>query len=196
MIVGLGNPGNRYERTPHNVGFAVVETIADRIGVALRKSWRFEAIVGEGRLGEEKIVLVQPQTFMNLSGKAVAAIARKKGVAPADMLIVLDDAALPEGELRVRSRGSSGGHKGLQSIIDCLGSQDMGRIRIGIGRGTNDRSLVDHVLSRIPEAEWRKFRTVFELASDATLHVLEHGIDSAMNKYNGTSANVEKKCVQ
>lgn len=196
MIVGLGNPGKRYDRTPHNVGFAVVEMLADRIGVALRKSWRFEAIIGEGRLGEEKIILVQPQTFMNLSGKAVASIARRKGVAPDDMLIIMDDAALPQGDIRVRGRGSSGGHKGLQSIIDCLGSQEMIRIRIGIGRGTNDASLVDHVLARLSDTEWRRFGTVFDVASNATLHVMEHGIDSAMNKYNGISAIVEKKRVQ
>ena len=174
----------------------MVEMLAERTGIALRKSWRFEAIIGEGRLGEEKIILVQPQTFMNLSGKAVASIAHRKGVVPADMLIILDDAALPVGEIRIRGRGSSGGHKGLQSIVDCLGSQEMIRIRIGIGRGADDRSLVDHVLSRLSEAEWRSFRTVFELASDAALHIMERGIDSAMNTYNGTSANADRKHVK
>ncbi|NLE68035.1 MAG: aminoacyl-tRNA hydrolase [Lentisphaerae bacterium] len=185
MIVGLGNPGRRYERTPHNAGFAVVDTLAGRMGAALRKSWRFNAVIGEGRSGGEKIILVQPRTFMNLSGNAVAAIARRKGVAPGDIMVILDDAALPEGEIRVRGRGSSGGHKGLQSIMDCLGSQEMTRIRIGIGRGPDDRPLVDHVLTRLSDSDWAVFRPVFDLAADAAAHVLEHGLDSAMNKYNG-----------
>lgn len=185
MIVGLGNPGKRYARTPHNAGFAVIEALAGRMRLALRKSWRFDSVIGEGILGEEKVILVQPQKFMNLSGTAVAAIARRKGVAPGDILVILDDAALPEGELRIRGRGSSGGHKGLQSIMDCLGSQEMIRIRIGIGRGLDDRSLKDHVLTRLSDAEWRFFLPVFDLAADAVIHVLEHGVDSAMNKYNG-----------
>ena len=154
MIVGLGNPGKRYARTPHNAGFAVIDALAGRMRLALRKSWRFDSVIGEGILGEEKVILVQPQKFMNLSGTAVAAIARRKGVAPGDILVILDDAALPEGELRIRGRGSSGGHKGLQSIMDCLGSQEMIRIRIGIGRGLDDRSLKDHVLTRLSDAEF------------------------------------------
>ena len=185
MVVGLGNPGRRYERTPHNVGFAVVDRLARASSCTLRRSLRFRARLGRACMNGEPTLLLEPRTFMNNSGEAVAGALRYFRLSPPDMVLVLDDAALQLGLLRVRSRGSSGGHRGLESIIRSLNSEDFTRVRMGIGRPEEERSMVEHVLTPFSEREWRRMSEVIERAADAVRVVLSAGTEEAMNRFNG-----------
>jgi len=134
VIAGLGNPGREYAQTPHNVGFDVVVMLAERLQAEWRNSRRFQARTARATFAGCECLLVQPQTFMNLSGTSVAAVLRYHGGCPADLVVVLDDADLPLGRLRIRKSGSSGGHRGLASVIDVLGGGDFARVRLGVGR--------------------------------------------------------------
>lgn len=180
MIVGLGNPGRTYAHTRHNVGFDILDCFAKRRGIRiLRRQSR--ALVGSFEHGGEQILLVKPQTFMNESGQAVGDLARKHHLEPRDVLVVYDDIDLPLGKLRIRMRGSSGGHKGMRSIISHLHSEDFPRMRIGIGRSGE---AIDHVLSRFRREERAIIDVTIERAADALEMILEEGIDAAMNRYN------------
>ena len=184
VVVGLGNPGSEYERTPHNIGFMVVECLAERLGCRLKSSARFEARVGSANHAGEELILVQPQTFMNNSGKAVGLVLNYRKVSPEDLLVIVDDADIPLGNLRLRKKGGSGGHRGLASISVVLGTPDYGRIRVGIGRGVRRSDLVDHVLGAFERDEWTIARTAVETAAEAVLGVVEQGMDAAMNRFN------------
>jgi PTH1 family peptidyl-tRNA hydrolase len=179
-IVGLGNPGRAYAHTRHNVGFDVLDLFAKRRKVRILGR-QCRSLVGSLELLGEQILLVKPQTFMNESGTALGLIARKHNLEPGDMLVVCDDMDLPLGKVRIRLRGSSGGHKGMKSIIAHLHSQDFPRIRIGIGhRG----DAIDHVLSRFNRAERKIVDQAVETAADALDMILSDGIEAAMNRYN------------
>lgn len=180
LIVGLGNPGRRYAHTRHNVGFDVLDIFAKRRGIRIL-SRQHRALVGRFEHAGEEIMLVKPQTFMNDSGDAVGAIARKYRLQPADILVVYDDIDLPLGKLRIRMRGSSGGHKGMNSIIHSLGSCDFPRMRIGIGRSGD---AIDHVLSRFSRREREVIDPALQSAADALETILDEGIEAAMNKFN------------
>ena len=180
MIVGLGNPGRAYAHTRHNVGFDILDRFAKRRGIRiLRRQSR--ALVGSFETGGEQILLVKPQTFMNESGQAVADLARKYHLEPTDVLVVYDDIDLPLGKLRIRTRGSSGGHKGMRSIISHLHSEDFPRMRIGIGRAGE---AIDHVLSRFNSRERAIIDVTMQRAVDALEMILEEGLEAAMNQYN------------
>jgi PTH1 family peptidyl-tRNA hydrolase len=186
VIVGLGNPGRQYEATRHNVGWWVVDHLAD--------VWRFdawkkdnEALVSAGLVGTTKVRLVKPQTYMNLSGAAVRSYARRPfWSAASDMLVVVDDVSLPVGRFRLRARGSAGGHNGLKSIQQTLGTQEYGRLRVGIEpvdqRAVGD--LADFVLSPFGEIERREILDLLPTFTGATELWLREGIVAAMNKYN------------
>ncbi|MDH7602049.1 MAG: aminoacyl-tRNA hydrolase [Armatimonadota bacterium] len=180
MIVGLGNPGRQYAHTRHNVGFDVIDRFAKRRGVHTRTR-RHRALIGRLAQDDEEVLLVKPQTYMNNSGSAVAALAREYGLQPSDIIVVYDDIDLPLGRLRIRAKGSSGGHKGVESIIQCLGSSEFPRIRIGIGRAGD---AIDHVLSRFTRQEKTIIEPVIERAADALDVVLTDGLEAAMNIYN------------
>lgn len=184
LVVGLGNPGREYERTPHNVGFLVVEALAARLDCRLKSSWRFKARTGTAEYAGQPVLLAEPQTFMNASGQAVAALVNYRKLTAADVVVVVDDADLPLGSLRVRKQGGSGGHRGLASITASLGTDGYGRVRIGIGRGEGRRDLIDHVLSPFTTAEWETVEAVTAEAADAVLCSVEQGLDAAMNRYN------------
>lgn len=184
LVVGLGNPGRDYERTPHNIGFLVVEALADRLGAKLKSSLRFQARTGTALQGGRELLLVEPQTYMNASGVAVGALVRYRKLEPANVLVVCDDADLPLGSLRLRKQGGTGGHRGLASIAQALGTDAYARLRIGIGRGPERRDLVDHVLSAFSAAEWETAQSVVDQAAEAVLCVVEQGMDAAMNRYN------------
>lgn len=185
MVVGLGNPGREYERTPHNVGFRVVENLAARGECAWRKSWRFPARVAEWRREEGPLLLVQPTTFMNASGQAVEPMLRKLGWKAEQLIVVLDDADLALGSLRIRPRGSAGGHRGLQSLVDRLGTDGMIRVRIGVGRRSG-RELADHVLSPFSREEETMAREAVDAAAEAVLQIADQGVEWAMNRLNRT----------
>ncbi len=185
MIVGLGNPGPRYANTPHNVGFLVVDELAARHSCPWRTRARMAARIASFAHEGRRVLLVQPQTFMNESGAAVAAAAAYWNIAPNRMLVVLDDADLDMGRLRMRPEGGSGGHRGLASVIGRLGSQAFPRLRIGIGRGRREEALVDHVLAPLTEQDGRRMRRMVGLAAEAAMFFLSNGTASTMNAYNG-----------
>jgi len=180
MIVGLGNPGREYAHTRHNVGFDILDLLAKQRHVRIlgRQS---RALVGSFDLCGEQILLVKPQTFMNESGQAVGGIARKHNLGPDDILVIYDDLDLPLGKIRIRMRGSSGGHKGMKSIISHLHSEDFPRIRIGIGRSGE---AIDHVLSRFNRKDRAIMDVTLAQAAAALDMILEEGIEAAMNLYN------------
>lgn len=188
LIVGLGNPGREYERTPHNVGFAVVDALAERQPVRFKRSLRWSALVADARVGGEPVLLVKPQTYMNSSGVAVAAVVRYYKLAVGDLTVVVDDADLPVGRLRVRARGGSGGHKGLASLIAHLQDDAFARVRVGIGRARGAEDLVDHVLAPFSAAEARELAPALERAAEAVACVVRQGVDAAMNAFNAAAA--------
>jgi PTH1 family peptidyl-tRNA hydrolase len=186
-VIGLGNPGKKYARTPHNAGFAVIDELARQRSCRLRRSFRFRAHTAKGEIGGERVILVKPVTYMNRSGHAVAAVLRYWKLLPADMIVVSDDADLDLGRMRIRKKGSSGGHRGLASIIESLGSEDFTRVRLGIGRGDDKKALIDHVLDPLSAAEQKTMQKVVERAGDAVTCLLTSGIEEAMNIYNGVT---------
>ncbi len=185
VIVGLGNPGRRYERTPHNVGFATVDALAERAGCRLRRSLRFRARSGKGIVAGSPVLLLKPETFMNRSGHAVVAALRYFKAQRADLVLVLDDADLPVGRIRVRPKGGSGGHRGLASVIEQVGGDDFARVRIGIGRRHQEETLVSHVLRTYGTEEWAAMERVIRAAADAVERIVESGTEAAMNAFNG-----------
>lgn len=189
MIVGLGNPGRQYAGTPHNAGFDALDGLAGRLNAEFRRSLRFTARVAKAEAAGERVWLVKPETFMNRSGVTAAAILRCNGLGASDMIVISDDADLELGVLRVRRKGSSGGHRGLESIRELVGSTDFARVRIGIGRGEGDADLVRHVLKPLAgEGEREVLAKAVARAADAVLCMLEEGIDASMNRYNGPVA--------
>jgi PTH1 family peptidyl-tRNA hydrolase len=187
LIVGLGNPGSAYAQTRHNCGFMVLEQLAERWGVTWRDEKRFQSRLGRAAFEGRAVVLCQPQTFMNLSGSAVQAVAAYYRIALSRLLVVVDDADLALGGIRLRPRGSSGGHHGLESIEQHLGTREYARVRLGIGRRTEGpREITDYVLGRFAEAEKTLLRASLERACDLVECWLVAGAAKAMNEFNGT----------
>ena len=185
LIVGLGNPGRKYAPTRHNVGFAVLDELARRAGAEFRKPLLAKASTTRAQLGGHEVLLAKPETFMNLSGAAVAPLARKRGLAPQDVVVVVDDAELALGRLRIRARGSAGGHNGLKSIAQSLGSEEFIRVRVGIGRRGAAQDLADHVLGQFTAEERAALAPVISLAAEAVECIVAAGTEQAMNRYNG-----------
>jgi PTH1 family peptidyl-tRNA hydrolase len=183
LIVGLGNPGPRYRDTYHNIGFEVVDALARRAGVEFGAS-PADALAARLRGFSDEVLIAKPLTFMNLSGGATSHLVRFYKIDPADLLVVVDDVALAGGRLRIRKGGSSGGHNGLKSIIECLGTNQFPRLRVGVGRGDPRRDLAAHVLSRVPAEERDRLRESAERAADAAAVFITRGIDAAMNEFN------------
>ena len=185
LIVGLGNPGKEYRETRHNVGFMVADELARRhhLTWAMAPGQVPETFVAK-RFGEPSWMLAKPLTYMNRSGEAVAALARYYDIAPSDLLVVVDEAALPFTRLRARTGGSAGGHNGLKSVIAGLGSTDFPRLRLGVGRGDGRRDLADHVLAKFESGERADLETFITRAADAAEMFAVDGIDTVMNTYN------------
>ncbi len=192
LIVGLGNPGKDYRETRHNVGFMVIDELARRhqLTLSLGPSQVPETFVAK-KFGADPLLVAKPLTFMNRSGDAVAALTRYYDIAPDDLLVVLDEAALPFGRLRARARGSAGGHNGLKSIVERLGTQEFPRLRLGVGRGDARRDLADHVLSKFEPAERAGLETFIARAADAAEMFAVDGIGTVMNTYNPESTGPE-----
>jgi PTH1 family peptidyl-tRNA hydrolase len=184
LIVGLGNPGEKYRRTRHNVGFMVADALAAETGAP---HWYEEAdaLVAETSIEDQPILLVKPQTFMNRSGAAVAELIETHQATPADLFVILDDVALELGTLRMRERGGHGGHNGLRSIIECLDTEDFPRLRIGIGRGELQGDLADYVLAPFPQEDVLVVQEVVGAAAEAVEAALRDGTGAAMTRYNG-----------
>ncbi len=182
LVVGLGNPGSRYANTRHNVGFMVLDRLARRCNVDINKK-QCNALTGLGTMAGHRVCLAKPQTYMNLSGEAVSCLARFYKVSPKDMLVIYDDRDLPVGRIRLREKGSAGGHRGLQSIIGMLGTSDIPRLRIGIGR-PEEMEAVDHVLGRFSAEERPLIEEALERSLEAVEVALAEGMEAAMNKFN------------
>lgn len=181
LVVGLGNPGAQYRGTRHNVGFEVIDTLAKRHGISIRRR-KGPAMIGEGLIVGAEVMLAKPLTFMNLSGEAVLYIAERQRLESGQILIVYDDMALDLGRLRIRAGGSDGGHKGMKSIIAMLGTQHFPRLRIGIGSA--ERDAVKHVLSRFRRDEKPVIDEAISRAADAVECVIKNGVEAAMAEYN------------
>ena len=183
LLVGLGNPGPRYRHTRHNVGFAVLSHLAHHHRIKPRP--KASALVGEGVIQGEPVLLVQPLTMMNASGRAVSAACRSLNLHDlSNMLVVVDEMDLPLGVIRVRGKGSAGGHNGLKSIIQSVGTQDFPRLRVGVGRPPVGRDPIDHVLSRFLPDQIPAVEATVERAADAVEFWLQHGTDETMNRFN------------
>ena len=184
LVVGLGNPGSEYRDTRHNVGFLVADEIARRW--RLSDAWRekFEALHVRTTVGDQAVIVAKPLTFMNLSGQAVAGLAAFYQIDPADVLVVTDDVALPLGRLRARPDGGAGGHNGLKSIIQHLGTPACPRVRVGVGRGDDRRDLADHVLGRFDAGERDTVSAAVLRAADASERFLTDGIERVMSVFN------------
>jgi PTH1 family peptidyl-tRNA hydrolase len=182
IVVGLGNPGKQYEGTRHNVGWMVLDRLADRAGWSGRVKARDAAAVMRGRHGDQELLLVKPTTYMNLSGLAVRKVLARERAPLEDLLVVVDDFALPLGRLRLREEGSAGGHNGLRSIIAEMGTQRFARLRVGIGEP--GRSAVDHVLSRFAPGEAADLDRVLSAAADAVEDWMRDGAARAANRWN------------
>jgi len=185
LIVGLGNPGKEYRETRHNVGFKVADEIAKRHGLtlAMAPSQVPDAFIAK-KFGADPLLIAKPLTFMNNSGDAVAALARYYDIATGDLLVVVDEVALPFGRLRARARGSAGGHNGLKSVIARLGTTEFPRLRLGVGRGDARRDLADHVLSKFEADEQSALEEFIARAADAAEMFAVDGIEQVMNTYN------------
>lgn len=193
LIVGLGNPGTQYDRTRHNIGFEVIEALAKSYpGLSLVANKRFQGKTGELRSGRDRVVLLQPTTYMNLSGQAVRAVLDWYKLDPASVLIIYDDMDLPTGKLRLRLSGGAGGHNGMKSIISHLGTKEFPRLRVGIGateKGPDD-AVVSHVLGRFSPDQRKIVDAVLPMAVDAIEFSLRKGFERAMNLYNGREVEI------
>ena len=182
-IVGLGNPGREYGNTRHNIGFWVVDALADAHGIAANRR-RFRSLFGKGRIGSHEVLLVKPQIFMNNSGQPVDLVARFYKVDPSDIVIIYDDIALDIGKMRLRRKGSAGGHRGMQNIIDCMGTDEIPRLRLGIGSPPQTQDSRHYVLSPFKRSEEPAIERLIDDAAACVRYLLDNGIDDAMNEFN------------
>jgi len=182
LVVGLGNPGREYAATRHNVGFRVIDLLAEALSTAVKKR-KFGAMFAKTEFAGKRLMLLKPLEFMNRSGRAVAKAVGFYRLELSDLLVITDDMALEPGRIRIRATGSSGGHKGLADVIEKLGTEDVGRLRIGIGKCT-EQDAVDFVLDRPSEQEEEMIEQATARAREAALWWVEYGIDAAMNKFN------------
>lgn len=185
MIVGLGNPGTKYQETKHNIGFITIDEIAHRMGVAFNKS-QFEADIADFFIGTEKIMLVKPLTFMNESGRSVGPLMTYYGVTVEDLIVVYDDLDLEVGKIRLRAKGGAGGHNGIKSLIAHLDTNVFPRIKVGIGRPVGNKTVVHHVLSGFPKDNHEEILLAVKKAADAAIYACEgHSFIDTMNQFNG-----------
>lgn len=183
LIVGLGNPESRYDNTRHNIGFAAVDYMAEKLGVTFNKK-KFNAIYADTVWGDEKVLIVKPLTYMNHSGEAVAEFASFFKIPNDKIIVVFDDVSFDVGKIRIRRKGSAGGHNGIKSIIECLGSEDFPRVKIGVGaKPHKDYDMASWVLSKFPADDSEGLKKAVENTYKATSLILKNQIDSAMNRY-------------
>ena len=185
LIIGLGNPGREYELTRHNIGFLAIDHLAKRWGVEVNK-YKLKALMGEYRKPHEKVILVKPQTFMNLSGNAVRSFFQFYKPTIDQMLVIFDDLDLPFGSIRIRKSGGSSGQKGMNSIIEQLGTEEFPRIRVGIGRPPGKMNSVDFILNKFRNSENKDLELILDKCADAVECFIENGIETTMNRYNGS----------
>ncbi|WP_125154114.1 aminoacyl-tRNA hydrolase [Clostridium rectalis] len=185
LLVGLGNPGREYEKTRHNVGFDCIDSIAGKYNILLNRI-KFKGVYGEGNINGEKVILLKPQTYMNLSGESLREIVQFYKIPSNDIIVIYDDVDLEVGRLRIRTKGSSGGHNGIKSIIANLGTDEFIRARIGIGKA--ERDMVSHVLGKFIPEDREKLNQCFEVVRKSVEIIIKETPEKAMNKFNNFKA--------
>ncbi|ACK67616.1 Aminoacyl-tRNA hydrolase [Rippkaea orientalis PCC 8801] len=189
LIIGLGNPEVKYDKTRHNIGFEVIDALAETWQLSLKENRRFQGLFAEGMArGNHKIYLLKPLTYMNRSGQSVRAVSDWYKLYPNSMLVIYDDMDLPVGRMRMRLEGSAGGHNGMKSIISHVGSQDFPRLRLGIGKSNQSKETISHVLGKFAPQEQEIIAKVLSLAVDAVEMSLKEGVAKAMSLYNNQTA--------
>lgn len=183
LVVGLGNPGSQYENTRHNLGFKVIEELARRLGIASLKS-KCQSFIAEAKVSDHKVILAQPQTFMNDSGPAVRGLMEWFKIKPSALILIYDDVDLEVGQLRIREKGNAGGHHGVESVIASIGTTQFARVRIGIGRENLTDDVTDYVLQPIPPSQQQALDEAVILAADAVEAIISNGLSAAMNRFN------------
>lgn len=183
IIAGLGNPTREYEKTRHNVGFDTIDVLADKLNTSVDEK-KFKGLYGRGIIAGEKVILLKPQTFMNLSGESVREAADFYKVDPEHIIVIYDDISLDVGQLRIRKKGSAGGHNGIKNIIAHLGTQEFPRIKVGVGDKPKGMDLADYVLGHFSKEDQAKMDEAFKDAANAAEMILDKGMDAAMNHYN------------
>lgn len=184
IIAGLGNPGKKYEHTRHNVGFDVMDVLAEKYNIRMDEK-KYKAICGKGMIGSEKVILVKPQTFMNLSGESIAEAVNFYKVDPAsELLVIFDDISLAPGRIRIRKKGSAGGHNGIKNIIAQVGTEQFARIKVGVGEKPQGWDLADHVLGYMDKEDRKLAEEAFLDAVSAVELIVDGKIEQAMNDYN------------
>jgi len=184
IVVGLGNPGPRYDNTRHNVGFDTIDMLSCKYGIKVSKL-KHKALIGDGKIEGKKVILVKPQTFMNLSGESVRDILDWYKIPIKNLIIIYDDIDLEPGKIRVRPKGSSGTHNGMRSVIYQIQSEDFPRVRIGIGKAPEGWDLADYVLSKFNADDRKVISESICKAADAVVTIVKSGVETAMNKFNG-----------
>ena len=184
LIAGLGNPDKKYEKTRHNIGFDTVDALAEKYNISITEK-KHKALCGSGVIEGVKVILAKPQTYMNLSGESIAEIVNFYKLDPeSEMLIIFDDISLAPGNIRVRKKGSAGGHNGIKSIISSVGTSNFMRIKVGVGEKPQGWDLADHVLGRFSSGDRKLVDEAIEFAADAVEKIITDGPDTAMNEYN------------
>jgi PTH1 family peptidyl-tRNA hydrolase len=182
LIVGLGNPGKQYENTRHNVGFDAIDIISKEYNIPVNRE-KFKGIYGEGSISGERVILLKPKTFMNLSGESIREIVNFYKIDVRNIIVIYDDISLETGRLRIRPQGSSGGHNGIKSIISNLATDEFPRIKIGVGNPQFD--LIPHVLGRFSKEDRKEVEEVIDAAASSVETIIKFGVEEAMNKFNG-----------
>ena len=183
LIVGLGNPEEEYARTRHNMGFDVINKLAEKLNIKINKS-KFKSLYGTGIINGDKIILVKPQTYMNLSGEAVRDFKNFYKVNTENIIIIYDDLDINPGLIKIRKKGGPGTHNGMKSVIHEIQTEDFPRIRVGIGNPEHKNELLKYILSKIPEEDYKVLENAINNATSAIEEIIENDLDSAMNKYN------------
>lgn len=188
LIVGLGNPGREYDKTRHNCGFRAIDSLAEKLGCRIDKA-KFQGLYGQTTYQGKRLLLLKPQTFMNLSGRSVLQLSAYFNVPPQRIIVMFDDISLDPGRLRIRKDGSAGGHNGIKSIIAEVGSQDFPRVKIGVGaKPTPEYDLANWVLSTFSALEEKALEPALKWAGEAALCIIEHGVPESANRYNGKTS--------
>lgn len=188
LIIGLGNPESDYSKTRHNMGFNVINKLSEKYGIEVNKS-KFKGLVGNGTIEGEKVVLLKPQTFMNLSGESLIEAMKFYKLSETEIVVIYDDMDINPGAIRIRKNGSAGTHNGMRSIMQHLKNENFIRVRVGIGKPTEHIDIITHVIGHIPEEEQKILDEGVNVAKDAVIEIIKYGADYAMNKFN-------KKAVQ
>ncbi|MBO7166821.1 MAG: aminoacyl-tRNA hydrolase [Kiritimatiellae bacterium] len=190
VIAGLGNPGAEYANTPHSIGFEAVDALASSIGASWKRSSSFKGELATGLVGNVKVMLVKPQTFMNLSGDCIAPVLKYHNCTHSDLIVVSDDIDLPVGKIRIRKGGSAGGHNGLKSVIERTGTQDFVRLRLGVGReGHNRSSVINHVLGKFSSSDREIMNEVVAKTKEVLESLVSENVEISMNRYNAWIAS-------